>query len=109
MPATYLRSFSDFDEANAARAALLAASPEALSVELLVVESEAGPAQGNFLVGNGRYPALGSAAGGAVQQAPYEFNFDRVVHRGEYLLIIHTSSPAEQVDQVLRPFDCVTP
>jgi hypothetical protein len=109
MTTPQLRTFSSFDEANAARDALVAAGADPQSMELRVMETEAGPAEGNFLVGNGRHTSGGTEPLGSAQHAPYDDNFKRAVHRGEYLLIIQSSLPQDVVESVLRRFDCIAP
>jgi len=54
LPEPLLRSFGTLDEMMAARQALLAAGLPADRIETRVIQDEAGPVEGNFLVGNGR-------------------------------------------------------
>jgi hypothetical protein len=77
MPDPILRSFSRLEDATNARDQLIAAGFQAAAVQLRVVDDEAGPAQGNFLVGNGREG-----------DSPYEKNFRDTIDRGAHLLLI---------------------
>lgn len=90
-------SFDHFEDAEQARALLLAAGLPPGSASLRVIEDEAGPAEGNFVSGNGRRdgtsPPDAVITGGAI---PYDRNFARTVSRGVCLLIVETG------DEVLR-------
>lgn len=92
-----IRSFDTFDAAQAARQALVQAGVPPGQLELRVIDDEAGPVQGNFVIGNGitteGRPPQGVLAGGEV---PYEPNFARLVNRGVHLLLVH---PGDGIDQ----------
>jgi hypothetical protein len=111
-PEPLLRSFSTLDEMMAARQALLDAGVPAERIETRVIEDEAGPVEGNFLVGNGRTthggPPDGVLAG---PEVPYEPNFSRIVTRGGHLLLVHAIGAAqrEQAMEVLGNHPGVDP
>jgi hypothetical protein len=90
-----IHSYENLDEANAARRALLDAGVPADRIEVRVLQDEAGPTEGNFLVGNGR-----TVHGGPPDavltgpEVPYEENFARTVTRGAYLVMVSVSDPA---------------
>jgi len=93
-----LRSFDSFEHAEAARAALVDAGVPTEAVRIEVLQDEAGPVEGNFLVGNGR-PTAGAAsraAPGGGPDAPYEHNLSKVITRGVYLLVVDTVDPARR-------------
>lgn len=75
-----IRSFEVYEEADAARAEMLAAGLPADELNLRVIQDEAGPVEGNFLVGNGR----------AADDDPYTTNFEKAVTRGTFLLEVHS-------------------
>lgn len=97
MSSPLICSFDRFEDAEQARALLLAAGLPLGSVALRVIEDEAGPVEGNFVSGNGHRdgssPPDGVITGGAT---PYERNFARTVSRGVCLLMV------EADDEVLR-------
>ena len=93
-----LRSFDSFEHAEAARTALVEAGVAFDAVRVEVLQDEAGPVEGNFLVGNGR-PTAGAAsriAPGGGPDAPYEHNLAKVITRGVYLLVVDTVDPARR-------------
>ncbi|MBB1600798.1 hypothetical protein [Variovorax sp. UMC13] len=93
-----LRSFDSFEHAEAARTALLDAGLPPGTVRIEVLQDEAGPVEGNFLVGNGR-PTAGAAsriAPGGGAGAPYEHNLSKVITRGVYLLVVDAVDPARR-------------
>ena len=49
-----VRSFATLERAEAARSAVLSLGVSSDAVQLQVLQDEAGPVEGNFLVGNGR-------------------------------------------------------
>jgi hypothetical protein len=106
MPTPLLRTYETFDAAVAAREALLAAGFDAQAVRFRVMEDEAGPVEGNFLIGNGRTahdgPPTGVRAG---PEVPYGPNFARPVSRGAHLLAIETADE----DQRRRALDTLAP
>jgi hypothetical protein len=105
-----LRSFSTLDDAVAARDALAAAGIARELVELTVLQDEAGPVSGNFLIGNGQTnhggrPAPVRSAG----EVPYDENFRETAYRGAYLLTLHRLGPTQRsvAESVLAGFDSV--
>jgi hypothetical protein len=99
MAIALLRSFERFEDAGAARDALLTAGLAAGAVQLRVSDDEAGPVEGNFLVGNGRTehgrPPGGVLAGAEV---PYQENFRKVVPRGVHLLSVQLDDEGRQAE-----------
>ena len=91
-----LRSFESFEAAEAVRAELISAGLSADAVSIDVREDEAGPVEGNFMVGNGRgLPIDGPVvAPDVAPETPYETNFSKVVTRGVYLLIVERVPPS---------------
>lgn len=78
--------FDDFAVAERAREELLSCGFERGAVQLTVRDDEAGPAQGNFTVGD--HPA---AAGGT----DYQSTFANPTHRGHCMLTITPFDPAQ--------------
>ena len=74
-----VRSFSTFEHAEAAKAAVLSLGVSADAAQLQMLQDEAGPVEGNFLVGNGRASPDSSA---------YESNFAHTVAHGSCLLVL---------------------
>jgi hypothetical protein len=107
-----LRSFDTFEAASAARDALVAAGFDPAAVQLRVLDDEAGPAEGNFLIGNGRTthgrPPRGVLAG---PEVPYEENFAQVVFRGNQLLAVEVADESQRrrALALLQPFGGVDP
>ena len=103
-----LRTFESFDTAQQARDALLAAGLQASQLSLEATADEAGPVEGNFLVGNGR------DAGDETPDQPlpsgadpiYQRNFQRTVDRGSYRLVVEVSDTKQRdaASQVLDRF-----
>jgi hypothetical protein len=107
-----LFSFSSMEDASAAVEALVAAGLPRESLELRVLEDEAGPVAGNFLVGNGR--ASGGRSGADVRAGPegaYDENFRTPVHRGTHLLVLSGLDDAQlaRAGELLGRFDAVSP
>ncbi|MDB5868451.1 MAG: hypothetical protein JWP96_783 [Polaromonas sp.] len=73
-----LRVFDEFDKAEKAHNALLAAGFEASNVELTVMADEAGGTKGNFVVGN--------AGAGSAADKNYGADFAEVAFGSIYLL-----------------------
>jgi hypothetical protein len=84
MPVPLLRSFNRLEDATSAREQLIAAGLSADAVQLRVVDDEAGPTKGNFLVGNGREGT-----------EPYDKNFAHPVAHGTHLLLVQPRDDAE--------------
>lgn len=74
-----VRSFATFERAEAAKASVVALGVSADAVQLQMLQDEAGPVEGNFLVGNGRTSPDTSA---------YESNFAHTVAHGSCLLVL---------------------
>jgi hypothetical protein len=89
-PMDTLHSFSSFEDASAAFQALEAAGVSRIHMQLIVREDDAGPAAGNFLVGN----------------AEADENFRRPAYPGAYLLAIEGLEPGQlaAVQPVLERF-----
>ena len=90
-----LRSFDRFEDAEATRTQLLQAGVPADAIELRVLQDEAGPVEGNFLVGNGRQPGSSTsvpATGGGGSR--YAENFAKAVTRGAHLLLVNLRDEA---------------
>ena len=108
--AALVRSFSTLEDALAAQDALAAAGIARELLELRVLEDEAGPVCGNFLIGNGRTNHGGPP--GAVRsggEVPYRDNFRETAYRGAYLLTLHQLGPTQRsvAESVLAGFDTV--
>lgn len=82
-----IRTYDRFDDAEAARQALLGSGFRPDAVHLSVSGDEAGPVEGNFVVGNGEPSAGGADA--------YDSNYADPVHRGIYRLIVDAESEAQ--------------
>lgn len=90
-----VKVFDRYEDAEQARSALLAAGFAPGQVRLQCNEDEAGPVEGNFLVGNGRRPGR---AGGAADHGdlPYELNYDHPELRGLHLLLLDVPSDEQR-------------
>jgi hypothetical protein len=107
-----LRTFGTLDEATAARNALAEAGLAPDSLEVRVIEDEAGPVEGNFLIGNGRSMEGGASSGVlAGGEVPYGANFSKTVTRGGHLLIVTAREPAQRelAHRVLQSLQGVDP
>ena len=104
-----VKVFDRYEDAEQARSALLAAGFGPGQVRLQCNEDEAGPVEGNFLVGNGRRAGRG---GGVSSRAadhgdlPYELNFDHPELRGLNLLLLDVLGDEQRVraEEVLGGF-----
>ncbi|MDB5890871.1 MAG: hypothetical protein JWP47_1702 [Polaromonas sp.] len=98
MHSPLIRSFEAFDDAAAAQADMVAAGLPADTLNLRVLQDEAGPVEGNFLVGNGR----------ETTDDPYTTNFKHAITRGAFLLEVHTADASlrELADSVFRRHRC---
>ena len=86
-----VKVFDRYEDADHARSALLAYGLDTVQVRLQSNEDEAGPVEGNFLVGNGRRSGRGagvSRSGAEHGDLPYERNFGRPELRGLHLLLV---------------------
>ena len=90
-----VRSFDNLEAVERARAALLATGFDPDLVQTRVIQDEAGPVEGNFVIGNG-HTAHGGEPGPVLAgpEVPYEDNFHRTVTRGVHLLIVHATDAA---------------
>ena len=93
-----VRSFATLERAEAARSAVLSLGVSPDAVQLQVLQDEAGPVEGNFLVGNGREAPDDTSA--------YAANFANPVARGSCLLLLLTIPDDQQskVESVLNEF-----
>jgi hypothetical protein len=100
-----VRSFETLEAAAAAVNALVNAGFPHGAIELRVIEDEAGPVQGNFVIGNGRtvhgHKPSPLRTG---LDVPYEENFKQVVNRGVHLLLVDTVDAAGRklAEQILE-------
>jgi hypothetical protein len=93
MSSPLIHSFESFDDADAARVGLLSAGLPQSAIELRVIADEAGPVEGNFLVGNGRFVSGDPTRAGEQRESdapPYGANFENAITRGVYLVIVDT-------------------
>jgi hypothetical protein len=98
------RSFDSLEAAAAAVNRLVDAGFEHGALELRVLETESGPGEGNFLIGNGVTTHGGRPKGVlAGPEVPYEENFRQPASRSLHLVLVDAHSEAEQrkADQVL--------
>lgn len=98
-------SFDGLQAAAAAVNALVAAGVEHGAIELKVIEDEAGPAQGNFIIGNGA--TVHGGPPGPVRtgdDAPYNPNFRHPRERSGQLVIVQPRDEAQRAraQEVLR-------
>jgi hypothetical protein len=98
-------SFDSLEAAAAGVNALVGAGIEHGAIELRVIEEESGPAEGNFIIGNGR--TTHGKQPGAVRtgdEVPYEENFRNVAHRGVHLVMVRVSDDAQrrELDALLQ-------
>ena len=110
MPAPILISFDTFEAACAARDELVAAGLPPAAVQLREMEDEAGPVEGNFVIGNGRSVAAGRGADvRADGDFPYAANFANTAARGVHLLVVEVIDEAQraQAAGILRRFQGV--
>jgi hypothetical protein len=91
-----VRSFDSLEAAAAAVNQLVQAGFEHGALELRVLETEAGPGEGNFLIGNGK-TTHGRPPGGVLagREVPYEENFKHPVSRSAHLVMVDAHSQAE--------------
>jgi hypothetical protein len=103
--ALLVHSFDTLEQAAAGVNALVQAGISHGAIELRVIEDESGPAEGNFIIGNGR-TAHGRPPGAlrTGDDVPYEENFRRVVHRGVHLVLVRAADEAQRhkLDAVLE-------
>lgn len=107
-----VRSFDNLDAATQARQAVIDAGVDPELVQTHVIQDEAGPVEGNFLIGNGRTAHGGEpSAVLAGPDVPYESNFEHVVTRGVHMVMVHAADPAlrERVQAILAQLGGVDP
>ena len=101
MPAPILISFDSFEAATAARQELVAAGLPPAAVQLREMEDEAGPAEGNFVIGNGRRATGGPRADvQADGDFPYARNFEKTEDPGTHLLVVEAIDEAQRAKAV---------
>ena len=93
-----VKVFDRYEDAEQARSALLAAGFAPGQVRLQCNEDEAGPVEGNFLVGNGRRPGRAGGVSSAADHGdlPYELNYDHPELRGLHLLLLDVPSDEQR-------------
>jgi len=88
------RIFRSLTDAEAAVRALREAGFDREAVNLISQQDEAGPVEGNFVIGNGQEdPSLGSALtpdSGGESENPYQRNFGDQAADGIFLLTVET-------------------
>jgi hypothetical protein len=93
------RVFDRMEQALAAREALLAAGFAPEQLELTSRHDEAGPAEGNFLVGNVKHDTVErtefSQTQGGEGDNTYLHNYATTVERGVFLLTVAAADDAE--------------
>jgi hypothetical protein len=92
-----VHSFDSLEQAAAGVNALVMAGISHGAIELRVIEEESGPAEGNFIIGNGR-TAHGGPPGAlrTGDDVPYEENFRRVEYRGVHLVMVRAAGGAQR-------------
>lgn len=99
MSSPLIHSFESFDDADAAREQLVSAGLPTASLELRVIADEAGPVEGNFIAGNGRFDRNDPTRITEQREddaPPYAANFGTAVERGLYLLIVDTDDGSQR-------------
>jgi len=93
-----VKVFDRYEDAEQARSALLAAGFAPGQVRLQCNEDEAGPVEGNFLVGNGRRPGRAGGVSSAADHGdlPYELNYDHPELRVLHLLLLDVPSDEQR-------------
>ena len=103
-----VKVFDRYEDAEQARSALLAAGFAPGQVRLQCNEDEAGPVEGNFLVGNGRRPGRAGGVSSAADHGdlPYELNYDHPELRGLHLLLLDVPSDEQRAraEEILGGF-----
>jgi hypothetical protein len=103
---TLIRSFDTLDEAEAARSALVDAGVPTDAIEVTITEHETGPAQGNWIAGDGRKEVGGEPGQG--EEGLYEANYQDVAQRSVCLLVVQGATDATHAS-VLDQFVCRDP
>lgn len=92
-----VRSFDSLEAAAAAVNELVGSGIEHGAIQLRVLETEAGPAEGNFYIGNGATTHGGRPRGViAGPEVPYDENFRHPVNRSVHLVIVDARSEQQQ-------------
>jgi hypothetical protein len=93
------RIFEQLRNAEQAREALIADGFERDRIQLTSRQDEAGPVEGNFVVGNTKEDTVArtefSRTLGGEGDNTYRHNFERVVDRGMYMLVVEAEEGAE--------------
>ena len=93
------RIFASLPNAEEAREALLAAGFDASRLHLSARHDEAGPVEGNFLIGNGKDDAQRRAgftpATGGESHNPYQHNFATPIESGVFMLTVDAEDHAQ--------------
>ena len=99
-----VRSFDSLEAAAAAVNELVGAGFQHGAIELRVLETESGPGEGNFVIGNG-VTTHGGRPGAVLagREVPYEENFKQPVSRSLHLVMVGAQSESEHrtANQVL--------
>jgi hypothetical protein len=102
------RIFEQLRDAEQARQALEAAGFLRERIQLTSRHDEAGPVEGNFVVGNTKQDTVEhtefSRTLGGQGDNTYQHNFERTVDRGLYLLVVDVEddSQAERADAIMQ-------
>jgi len=100
MATTLIHSYDTLFDAESAQQQLLASGFSSDHIHLTVREDEAGPVQGNFIVGNGGGDPgarLDSPRGAGVDdKRDYEREFKESVQRSTYLLTVDADDDGEK-------------
>jgi hypothetical protein len=93
------RIFEQLKDAEQAREALIAEGFDRDRIQLTSRQDEAGPVEGNFVVGNTKEDTVErtefSRTLGGEGDNTYRHNFERVVDRGMYMLVVEAQEGAE--------------
>jgi hypothetical protein len=108
MTPTIVRTFDELESVQAARAALIDIGFDADRIELTVLQDEAGPAQGNFVSGNGAVSTGGNTSFKPEPPSddPYRQDYQPVRYRAGHVLVVTVTNDAElaRAEQALERF-----
>ena len=108
MTSPLVRTFDDLEDSQAARAALIEVGFDADRIELTVLQDEAGPAEGNFVSGNGAVSTGGNTAFKPEPPSddPYRQDYQPVRYRAGHVLVVAVTSDEEsrRAERALEPF-----
>jgi hypothetical protein len=112
MTDTVVCTFDDLASAESARAALVADGFDARALQLTVLDDEAGPAEGNFVAGNGAVSVGGNTA--FRPQPPkdaYRQDYQPVRRRAGNLLCVAVEDPQDRsrVEAIVARFGALRP